>query len=99
MEDKLGDRTIDSFVSPLQNKGQFPRRTENNNAVNSNGVFYTQSPQPSLGNNAIDEEQKYLDDENKRLMEIVAQVKADLRQAAASSPTTSVFSPWFLFLI
>ena len=92
VEDKLADRTIDSFVSPLQNKSQLPRRSES--------IFY-EAP-----NSQQQQQQQYLQtpkqqkqpqedpdlEENKRLMEIVAQVKNDLRHSG-SSPYSSVFSP------
>ena len=87
VEDKLGDKTLDSFVSPLNMKTSLPFRSESGS--------FDQTRYGSINNNSEDfsSEQKYFEDENKRLMEIVAQVKSDLRQAASQSPNTSVFSP------
>ena len=87
VEDKLGDRTIDSFATPLNLKGSFPLRSEHES--------YDQARFNSSSHNSdeFSSDQKYFEDENKRLMEIVAQVKSDLRQAASQSPSTSVFSP------
>ena len=75
---------MDSFGSPLNLK--------NNSLTNyENGSFDQQRYGASSENFSSDH--KYFEDENKRLMEIVAQVKSDLRQAASQSPNTSVFSP------
>lgn len=90
VEDKLTDRTIDSFVSPLQNRSQLPRRSES--------IFYeAPGSQQSSSQPAQTPKQKRPEEdpdleENKRLMEIVAQVKNDLRHSG-SSPYSSVFSP------
>ena len=84
VDDKLGDRTIDNFSTPLNFKNNSSLRPE------------TGSFDPNRYGTSTDDyssEQKYFEDENKRLMEIVAQVKSDLRQAASQSPNTSVFSP------
>ena len=87
VEDKLGDRTMDSFVTPLNFKTSMPLRSENGSFDQAR---YTSS---SRNSDDFTSEQKYFEDENKRLMEIVAQVKSDLRQAASQSPNTSAFSP------
>lgn len=87
VEDKLGDRTMDSFVTPLNLKSSMPLQSENGSFDQAR---YTSS---SRNSDDFTSEQKYFEDENKRLMEIVAQVKSDLRQAASQSPNTSVFSP------
>lgn len=87
IEDKLGDRTIDSFATPLNFKGSIPLRSEHESFDQAR---FTSS---SHNSDEFSSDQKYFEDENKRLMEIVAQVKSDLRQAASQSPTTSVFSP------
>ncbi len=85
IEDKLTDRTIDSFVSPLQNKSQLPRRSES--------IFYEAPNSQQLQTPKQKQPQEDPDlEENKRLMEIVAQVKNDLRHSG-SSPYSSVFSP------
>lgn len=89
VEDKLADRTIDSFVSPLQNKSQLPRR--------SDGIFYEAptpqpAPQQQTPKHGHGREEDPDLEENKRLMEIVAQIKNDLRHSG-SSPYSSVFSP------
>ncbi len=87
VEDKLADRTIDSFVSPLQNKGLLPRR--------SDSIFYeapsSQTLQPETPKQRKPEEDPDFED-SKRLMDIVSQIKNDLRHAG-SSPYSSVFSP------
>jgi hypothetical protein len=87
VEDKLGDRTIDSFITPLNFRASMPIQSENGS--------FDQARYTSTSRNSDDfsSEQKYFEDENKRLMEIVAQVKSDLRQAASQSPNTSAFSP------
>lgn len=78
---------MDNFVSPLNSKTNFPPRSESES-------FDQSRYSTSSGNlDEFSSEQKYFEDENKRLMEIVAQVKSDLRQAASQSPSTSVFSP------
>lgn len=87
VEDKLGDRTMDSFATPLNFK---------ENLLRSEVGSFDQARYTSNSNSNSDDfstEQKYFEDENKRLMEIVAQVKSDLRQAASQSPSNSVFSP------
>lgn len=84
VDDKLGDRTIDSFSSPLNFKTNLSLNYEN-------GSF--DQNRYGASSEKFSSEQKYFEDENKRLMEIVAQVKSDLRQAASQSPNTSVFSP------
>lgn len=83
VEDKLGDRTMESFATPLNFKS---------NNIRSEGGSFDQARYTS-NSDEFSSEQKYFEDENKRLMEIVAQVKSDLRQAASQSPNTSVFSP------
>lgn len=83
VDDRIGDRTMDSFASPLNFKNSI--RSDNLPFENYNSVS------PSIGDQSSD--QKYFEDENKRLMEIVAQVKSDLRQAASQSPSSSAFSP------
>ena len=87
IEDKLGDRTMDSFATPMNLKNQIP--------IHSEGGSFDQYKFNSSFNYGEDlnSDQKYFEDENKRLMEIVAQVKSDLRQAASQSPNVSVFSP------
>lgn len=86
-EDKLGDRTMDSFATPMNLKNQIPIRSEGGSLDQ-----YKFSSSFNYGED-LNSHQKYFEDENKRLMEIVAQVKSDLRQAASQSPNVSVFSP------
>ena len=69
---------MDSMSTPLNFKS--------NNFRNDGALFSSNTEDSSS-------EHKYFEDENKRLMEIVAQVKSDLRQAASQSPSSSVFSP------
>lgn len=74
-------------MSPLNAKSFNPLRSE------SGSLDQARYGISSSNSDDFSSEQKYFEDENKRLMEIVAQVKSDLRQAASQSPNTSVFSP------
>lgn len=84
---RIEDRTADaSFATPLDSKIQPIRYSGDSN-------FFDVSKSVPSNDSDFVSESNYFEDENKRLMEIVAQVKSDLRQASSQSPAASIFSP------